>query len=188
MRPQTIERARNRTPVEYSKENLLKVPAVAPKSKRRQSAVRRRIAGAVLGTFAGWTESGEPLVDFDANASGGLVPARTTVAWEKDALGRQVILVFEGGDTTKPLLIGFVRPSRNQPLGAAGQEAARGQSVAAHVDGEKLVLTADREIVLCCGKASITLTRAGKILIRGEYLLSRSSGVNSIKGGVVQIN
>ena len=61
-------------------------------------------------------------------------------------------------------------------------------SVNAAVDNERLVLTADKEIVLRCGKASITLTRAGKILIRGAYLLSRSSGVNRIKGGSVQLN
>jgi hypothetical protein len=50
------------------------------------------------------------------------------------------------------------------------------------------VLTGDKEIVLRCGKASITLTRAGKIIIRGAYLLNRSSGVNKIKGASVQIN
>ena len=44
------------------------------------------------------------------------------------------------------------------------------------------------EIELRCGKASLILTRAGKVLIRGAYLLSRSSGVNRIKGGSVQIN
>ncbi|MEW5071937.1 hypothetical protein AB1P14_09365, partial [Pseudomonas aeruginosa] len=38
------------------------------------------------------------------------------------------------------------------------------------------------------GKASITLTRAGKVIIRGAYLSSRSTGVNRIKGGSVQIN
>ena len=42
--------------------------------------------------------------------------------------------------------------------------------------------------VLVRGKASITLTREGKVLIRGTYLSSRSSGVNRIKGGSVQIN
>ncbi|MEP7119602.1 MAG: hypothetical protein ABJE95_01785, partial [Byssovorax sp.] len=36
--------------------------------------------------------------------------------------------------------------------------------------------------------SSITLTRAGKILIRGAYVLTRSSGVNRIQGGSVQIN
>ena len=50
------------------------------------------------------------------------------------------------------------------------------------------MLTAEREIVLKCGKASITLTRAGKVIIRGAYVLSRSSGVNRIVGGSVQIN
>ena len=55
------------------------------------------------------------------------------------------------------------------------------------IDGETLTLSAEREIVLRCGKASLTLTRAGKVLIRGAYLLSRSSGANRIKGGSVQI-
>ena len=56
------------------------------------------------------------------------------------------------------------------------------------LDGERLTLTADKEIVLRCGKASVTLTRAGKIIIRGAYLSNRSSGVNKIKGASVQIN
>ena len=58
----------------------------------------------------------------------------------------------------------------------------------AKADDEKLILTAEKEIVLRCGLASITLTRAGKVILRGAYLLSRSSGVNRIKGGSVQIN
>ena len=58
----------------------------------------------------------------------------------------------------------------------------------AHIDGERLEFSAEREIVLRCGKASITLTREGKVLIKGAYLSSRSSGVNRIKGGSVQIN
>ncbi|HVE38427.1 MAG TPA: hypothetical protein VNM14_00980 [Planctomycetota bacterium] len=56
------------------------------------------------------------------------------------------------------------------------------------VDGKKVTLSGDEEVTLKCGKASITLTAAGKVLIKGEYLLSRSSGVNRIKGGAVQIN
>jgi hypothetical protein len=55
-------------------------------------------------------------------------------------------------------------------------------------DSERLVLTAEREIVLQCGSASITLTRAGKIIIRGEYVVTRAAGVNRILGGSVQIN
>jgi hypothetical protein len=42
--------------------------------------------------------------------------------------------------------------------------------------------------VLRCGEASITLTKAGKILIRGTYVLSRSSGVNMVKGATIHLN
>src|SRR5262245_52523221 len=48
----------------------------------------------------------------------------------------------------------------------------------ARVDGKKVLLTGEQEVTLQCGKASITLTSAGKVLIKGEYVLSRSSGVN----------
>jgi len=54
--------------------------------------------------------------------------------------------------------------------------------------GERIDLKAENQITLKCGKASITLTNAGKVIIRGTYLLNRSSGVNRIKGGSVQIN
>jgi len=42
--------------------------------------------------------------------------------------------------------------------------------------------------VLRCGDASITLTRAGKVVIQGNYILSRSSGYNKIKGAAIDIN
>jgi uncharacterized protein (DUF2345 family) len=55
-------------------------------------------------------------------------------------------------------------------------------------DDERVVVTAEREIVLRCGDASITLTRAGKVLIKGTYVLSRARGYNKIKGAAVDIN
>jgi uncharacterized protein (DUF2345 family) len=55
-------------------------------------------------------------------------------------------------------------------------------------DDERLVVTAKRQLVLRCGEASITLTRDGKVLVRGRYVSNRSTGVMRIKGGSVQIN
>jgi uncharacterized protein (DUF2345 family) len=60
--------------------------------------------------------------------------------------------------------------------------------VPAPVEPEELVLTAKRDITLRCGRASITLTRAGKVLVRGTYLSLRSSGMQRITGASVQIN
>jgi hypothetical protein len=56
------------------------------------------------------------------------------------------------------------------------------------VDGRRVVVEATREIVLRCGKASITLTRAGKIILRGTHVVSRSSGANRVQGSQVKIN
>lgn len=74
-------------------------------------------------------------------------------------------------------------PTQPTPLFAEG-----GEQQEVEVDGRRIVFTAKDEIVLRCGKSSITLTRAGKIIISGEYVVSRSSGVNRIRGGSVQIN
>lgn len=52
----------------------------------------------------------------------------------------------------------------------------------------RLELTGEREVVIRSGAASLTLTSAGKAILAGEYVLSRSRGVNKIKGGSVQIN
>ena len=56
------------------------------------------------------------------------------------------------------------------------------------MDGERLVVAAKEQLVLRCGKAKITLTQAGKVLIEGTYVSTRATGVNRVKGGVVQIN
>jgi hypothetical protein len=71
---------------------------------------------------------------------------------------------------------------------AANPNESHPKPLEVKLDGQSVILEAEQELVLRCGKSSITLTRAGKVLMRGAYLLSRSSGVNRIKGGSVQIN
>lgn len=117
--------------------------------------------------------------------------ARTTVPIGPELVDREVVLTFESGDLDKPIIIGILlRPESWKSTERRIEALPKiiNPIVQATLDGEELVLTAKREIVLRCGKASITLTRAGKIMIRGTYLLSRSSGVNQVKGGSVQIN
>lgn len=142
----------------------------------------RRPDEVVIGSLVGLGETGEALVDFPENPARRAVSARSTVDLSQEKVGREVALLFERGDLGRPVVIGFLR----QP--GLPVQGSRESKLTAEIDGEMVVLSADREIVLRCGKASITLTRAGKILLRGTYLLSRSSGVNRIKGGSVQLN
>lgn len=72
----------------------------------------------------------------------------------------------------QPLILGLIQP----PLPEV------------EADGEKLVLTARRELTLRCGKASIHLTADGRVTIRGTEVLSRSDGPNRLQGASVQLN
>ncbi len=155
------------------------IEVTASKAAKRPPAGRaqaKSASGPVVGTLAGFTDSGQPLVGI---GGGRPQAARATVELRAQDVGTEVVLVYEGDDARKPIILGVLRP----PAAQAPERPPQ-----ATLDGETVLLTADKEIVLRCGKASITLTRAGKVLIRGEYLLSRSAGVNSIKGGAVEIN
>ena len=135
------------------------------------------VNGIVAGLLVGLTEKDQPLVIFAGSGTSQAVHARSLVALAEDDVGRSVALMFECGEPSRPIVIGCFHTSvPSEP------------PVRAQIDGEVVRLTAKEQLVLRCGNASITLTRAGKVLIRGAYVLSRSSGVNRLKGGSVQIN
>ena len=60
--------------------------------------------------------------------------------------------------------------------------------IEADVDGRRVRIIAKDEIVFECGRASVTLRRNGRIIIRGTYVETHSEGTNRIKGGQVRIN
>lgn len=112
-----------------------------------------------------------------------VVPAQSTVALLREQINSNVVVFFEDGELRRPIIVGVLQASSSLPAVRADESL-----VSALVDEQRVVLTAEREIVLQCGEASITLTRAGKVLIKGTYVLSRSSGYNKIKGAAVDIN
>ena len=145
-------------------------------------ATSMQFTGVVIGLLVGYNDERVPLVAFPGNPNENALPARSTVALGDEQIGKEVALLFEGGDPRRPILIGPIQHPAKQSKETTDELST------AEIDGERIVLAAKQEIVLKCGKASITLTKAGKVLIRGAYLLNRSSGVNRIKGGSVQIN
>src|SRR5215471_9737051 len=138
-------------------------------------------AEVVIGRIAAIGADGAPVVDFPENPAGEPVPAMATARYDLGSVGRNVALMFFSGDPARPLAIGVVaQPGR--------KDAVDANAHAAREPPECLTLSATREIVLQCGRASIVLTRAGKVLVRGAYLSLRSSGMQRITGASVQIN
>jgi hypothetical protein len=110
------------------------------------------------------------------------IPARGVVDLNGARIGSEVVLNFENGDPRKPIILGYLPKKNDWPL------TAPPGNVEVEADGARLLVTASHQLVLRCGNASITLTKDGKVLIRGDYISSCSSGVNRVKGGTVQLN
>jgi hypothetical protein len=142
-----------------------------------------RICGALTGTLVGFRNEGQtPLVLYPGQPGTAALGAASTIDLQGAHIGRQVALIFENSDPRRPMIVGLIR----NPHGWVLPEQP-GQ-VEVDADGERLIVSARRQLVLRCGKAMITLTRAGKVLIQGTYVSSQSSGVMRVKGGSVQIN
>jgi hypothetical protein len=104
-------------------------------------------------------------------------------------VGKEAVLAFEAGDPTRPIILGLLAaPHEVRTQEPTIESINPTPSIGVTADGERLVLSAQREIELRCGKASITLTQAGKVIIRGSYVLSRSTGANCVKGASIQLN
>jgi hypothetical protein len=141
------------------------------------------VAGIVIGELLALTDDGAtPLVRHVHQPGSAAVRAHTGVDLHGAHIGAPVVLMFEHGDPCRPIVIGVLRGRTGWPI-----ERPPGQ-VEVDTDGERMIVSAREQLVLRCGKASLTLTKAGKVLIEGSYVLSRSTGVNRVKGGSVQLN
>ncbi len=146
-----------------------------------------RLHGATLpevtiGELVAMADEGRtPLVLYPGQPGTAALRARSVVDLHGAHIGRALVLSFEGGDASRPIVMGVLRQPDGPPAAGPGQ-------VQVEADGERMIVSAREQLVLQCGKASITLTKAGKVLIQGSYVSSRSTGVNRIKGGSVQLN
>ena len=152
----------------------------------RNERVKDKYIGITVGSLIGIKKTGEPLVNFSTNGSIVSLPARSTLRLDQKDIGRKITVMFENGDCRKPIVTGLIqKPEVGKSL---DNDHPDEKPIHVEIDGERLQLTAKKEIVLRCGKGSITITKAGKVLIRGTYIFNRSSGVNKIKGGSIQLN
>ncbi len=167
-----------------------------PAEREAPALVEEPILSHRVGWVAGVGE-GTLLVDFRGNPRGAL-PARATVAMDPEgaiaaaAARQEVLLAFEDGDPARPIVVGLIQPPLptmiDLVLDGAPAEDAQEVPQEAVLDGKRVVLEGEDEVVLRCGEASITLRRNGKVVIRGAYVESHAAGTNRIKGGSVRIN
>jgi Domain of unknown function (DUF6484) len=164
-------------------ENSVETEQPAQEESLDSDLLRSVFPTVAVGELIAITNSGRtPLVVYPGQPGSAGVPARSIVDLRGAHVGKRVALLFEGADITRPIVAGVLRDCEGWPLtDEPGQ-------VEVDADGDRLIVSAKSQLVLRCGRASVTLTKEGKILIQGTYVSSRSSGVHRIKGGSVQIN
>ena len=148
--------------------------------------------GPCLGQIVQICENGRAKIDYPGNSVGPLV-ARSIIdmpeSHDDQRANIPVLIIFENEDPLLPIIVGIVRDTlfRIEPSKEIVLSPGRSKRDVV-IDGEKMIIDAKQEIVLRCGKSSITLRKDGKIVLKGIQITSRAAATNKIKGGAVSIN
>jgi hypothetical protein len=139
--------------------------------------------GVVVGRLLGLIDAGQvPLVALPDAQAPAAMPARSIVDLHHNHVGGSVLLMFEQGDPTRPIVMGVLREPR------ADGVSQRPPALEVRYDGGRVLLDADTELVLRCGKSHLTLRQDGRVELHGETIVTRAAGANKVQGGSVQLN
>lgn len=148
----------------------------------------------IIGTLESISPDGTPMVSFPED--GATLWAAQSALSEYDfsllaTLPVKVVLLVDIKAPQHPVITGVVRDKlptahcMEQKINDVSSFIGQPDVL---VDGQRVTLSAQHEILLQCGKSSILLRRDGKVVIKGSNLISRSSGTNKIKGSSININ
>lgn len=146
-------------------------------SKTAQPSSRFSTSGLLTGRIVALSEN-VPLVECATLGTKSAFPAVSLVPLTDAHIGNSILLMCADGDPLRPVIMGVLPES--------GQMPATNPEV--EIDGKTIKVAATEKLILRCGKASITLTHEGKILLNGKYIASHSTGIHRVRGGSVRLN
>jgi hypothetical protein len=136
----------------------------------------------VVGDLIALTDDGRTsLVRLSDQPGGMALPASSIVDLHAGDIGPAMLISLQGGDPALPTVMGLLNCVRSQVPELPGL-------VEVDADGARLLVAADEQVVRRRGRANVTLTMAGKVVVEGRCLSSKSSGANCTKGGSLQLN
>lgn len=149
-----------------------------------------------LGRIVGLDPHGRALVEFPGaqpRPASTLGPVSRAELEQAAREQRVVMLAFLDGRADAPVLLSLHGPSELSLTPPPEPEPqveleSEGEALELELDGEHEVIEASKELVLRCGKASITLRSDGTVKIQGRDITSWARRRQRIRGGSVNIN
>ena len=147
-------------------------------ASEKEVASKESVSGVVIGQVVGQTELGLPLVVVPGADESQAAQAACVVTCND--VGRQCALMFQNGDVSMPIVMGLLQ----MPV------IALGASTGFDVDEAtgSIDIFSEREINLHCGDAHFRMTAEGLIEMRGNKVVSHSTGLNRVRGASVKLN
>lgn len=143
----------------------------------------RPSSGLTIGRLLALADEGRvPLVWYPGQPTDAGMRARSAVDLHGAHIGQDVVLGFEHQDPTLPIVLGLLQGQAGWPLPTMPRQ------VTVEADGQRMLVTAQQELVLRCGKSSISLRADGRVEIRGVTVSTEATAANHIRGGSVELN
>jgi hypothetical protein len=139
-------------------------------------------AGILIGLIVDIHATGLPIVEIldPAFVNDQPIVAQAICSLSALKVGRQCAVSLTAGDRPSAIVLGQLQSS----VFGLGDSA----EISVSQSEGKIDIQSDNEINLRCGKATLRMTSAGLVEIRGKKVVSHSSGLNRIRGGSVKLN
>jgi hypothetical protein len=169
----------------HQSEKIIDLGSTARTQSGTELATLQQIAGYRIGKVCIVDSSGNIYVEYEDNAQ---VPtlARSTIEILPEHKNKEVLIVFDRNNPKAPIITGLIQEKENHDY--ENPSLRRNNIINFLIDDDRVELSAKKEIVLRCGKSSVTLKKDGRIAIKGTQITSRASSLNKIRGAAVRIN
>lgn len=147
---------------------------------------RQRSAELISGTLVRVELNQCVWVDYAGNPFNAPLAAICTAHVDVSDIGREVALAFAQGDPAQPILLGLIRRSWTQTPGSCA--SVKGPDETSQTSPAHVQFNAAETMTLQCGRASLTLNRDGRVIVRGTNIASYADGTLRLRGAVVELN